>query len=168
MLASLMSKPRVDISSLPESDAAVACHLAVESVARLSGNIQRVRDELDQVASNDHVLVACPGSGETARLGEVLAAGHLARTDRLHLVPGFVRAGFRLLRAGAEGVVILGSQDLFHREVVGGVVPGQPTRSQRKVESRAIDSFLELSPGDLVVHVSHGIARFEEIGRAHV
>ncbi len=161
MLASLMSKPRVDISSLPESDAAVACHLAVESVARLSGNIQRVRDELDQVASNDHVLVACPGSGETARLGEVLAAGHLARTDRLHLVPGFVRAGFRLLRAGAEGVVILGSQDLFHREVVGGVVPGQPTRSQRKVESRAIDSFLELSPGDLVVHVSHGIARFE-------
>ena len=72
MLASLMSKPRVDISSLPESDAAVACHLAVESVARLSGNIQRVRDELDQVASNDHVLVACPGSGETAHVSVLL------------------------------------------------------------------------------------------------
>ncbi|MFM7110765.1 MAG: transcription-repair coupling factor [Planctomycetota bacterium] len=161
MMASLMSRPRVDISSLPESEASVACHLAVESVARLSGNIQRVRDELDQVALNDQVLVACQGSGETARLGEVLAAGQVARADRLRLVPGFVRSGFRLLRPGAAGVVILGSQDLFHREVVGGAVPGQPSRSQRKVESRAIDSFLELAPGDLVVHVSHGIARFE-------
>src|SRR5262249_36578463 len=31
---------------------------------------------------------------------------------------------------------------------------------RRRLESRAIDSFLELQEGDLVVHVSHGIARF--------
>lgn len=161
MLSSLMSKPVVDISSLPESDAPVACHLTVESVERFSGNIQRIRDELDRVAANDHVLVACPGTGETARLGEVLAAGQVALAERLHLAPGFVRAGFRLVRPGDGSVVILGSQDLFHREVVGGVVPGQSPRAGRKVESRAIDSFLELSPGDLVVHVAHGIARFE-------
>ena len=159
--ASLLSRPRVDLSSLPESEATTTLHLAVESVARLSGNIQRIRDELDQVVSADHVLVACPGTGETTRLGEVLATGQVAQADRLRLVPGFVRAGFRLLRQGRQGVVILGSQDLFHREVVGGVIPGHTTRSTRKVESRAIDSFLELTPGDLVVHVSHGIARFE-------
>jgi len=31
---------------------------------------------------------------------------------------------------------------------------------KRRIESRAIDSFLELREGDLVVHVSHGIAKF--------
>src|SRR5262245_35889082 len=31
---------------------------------------------------------------------------------------------------------------------------------RRHLESRAIDSFLDLSEGDLVVHVSHGIARY--------
>ena len=31
---------------------------------------------------------------------------------------------------------------------------------RRQLESRAIDSFLDLAEGDLVVHVSHGIARY--------
>jgi transcription-repair coupling factor (superfamily II helicase) len=31
---------------------------------------------------------------------------------------------------------------------------------RRRLESRAIDSFLDLAEGDLVVHVSHGIARY--------
>jgi transcription-repair coupling factor (superfamily II helicase) len=43
---------------------------------------------------------------------------------------------------------------LFHREQVRSVLP------RRQVESRAIDSFLDLHEGDLVVHVSHGIARY--------
>jgi transcription-repair coupling factor (superfamily II helicase) len=43
---------------------------------------------------------------------------------------------------------------LFHREEVRQVLP------RRRLESRAIDSFLELAEGDLVVHVSHGIARY--------
>src|SRR5204863_6298316 len=31
---------------------------------------------------------------------------------------------------------------------------------RRRIESRAIDSFLDLAENDLVVHVSHGIARY--------
>jgi transcription-repair coupling factor (superfamily II helicase) len=49
---------------------------------------------------------------------------------------------------------VLGGQELFHREEVRQVMP------RRHLESRAIDSFLDLSEGDLVVHVSHGIARY--------
>src|SRR5205814_534227 len=70
--------------------------------------------------------------------------------------------GFRLLlsplspKAGARGeaLVVLGGQELFHREETRQVLP------RRRLESRAIDSFLELAEGDLVVHVSHGIARY--------
>ena len=49
---------------------------------------------------------------------------------------------------------MLGDQELFHREEARQVLP------RRRLESRAIDSFLDLAEGDLVVHVSHGIARY--------
>src|SRR5205823_7993770 len=88
---------------------------------------------------------------ESKRLGEVLAAGQLAQSDRLRLVTGRVRAGFRMVDAG---VVVLSDHELFHREDVRQVLP------RRRLESRAIDSFLDLAEGDLVVHVAHGIARY--------
>jgi len=69
----------------------------------------------------------------------------------LSLTVGRLRAGFRLVDAG---VVVLGDHELFHREDVRQVLP------RRRLESRAIDSFLDLAEGDLVVHVSHGIARY--------
>src|SRR5262249_26009822 len=69
--------------------------------------------------------------------------------------------GGRQTLAGASGwcgappaVIILGDHELFHREQARVVQP------RRQLESRAIDSFLDLQEGDLVVHVSHGIARY--------
>src|SRR5262249_61816977 len=47
-----------------------------------------------------------------------------------------------------------GGQDLCHRAGSGGVLP------RRRLESRAIDSFLDVAGGDLVVRVGHGIARY--------
>ncbi len=51
-------------------------------------------------------------------------------------------------------VVVIGDHELFHREEARTVLP------RRQLEARAIDSFLDLHEGDLVVHVSHGIARY--------
>src|SRR6185295_16972307 len=51
-------------------------------------------------------------------------------------------------------LVILGDHELFHREQARAVLP------RRQLESRAIDSFLDLQEDDLVVHLSHGIARY--------
>lgn len=39
------------------------------------------------------------------------------------------------------------------------------TSSVMKVQSRAIDTFVELNPGDFVVHVNYGIGRFRGIER---
>src|SRR5207237_8576445 len=112
----------------------VTCHLQVESVERFSGNVARVRDELDAVAQAERVLIACQNDAEGHRLGEVLAAGQLAQSKRLKLVTGMVRTGFRLVE---PGVVVLGSQELFHRETVAvGETPtadvGTP---KRRIES---------------------------------
>ena len=52
---------------------------------------------------------------------------------------------------------MLGGHELFHRDEPSG----EPCAAGAAgVESRAIDSFLDLNEGDLVVHVSHGIARY--------
>src|SRR5262249_15793112 len=153
--AQLLRRPSVKVSALPSPGVEATGHLRVESVERLSGQVSRIRDELDSVAAEDHVLIAWENEAECHRLSEVLAAGRLAQSDRLRVVTGHIQAGFRLIGLdGVGNVVVLGGHDLFHREVTGAVLP------RRRLESRAIDSFLELSEGDLVVHVSHGIARY--------
>lgn len=148
----LTAIPSVRVSAFPTPSNEVSCHLQVESVERFSGNVSTVRDELDGIAlTDDHVLIACHNEAEVHRLTEVLSAGQLAQSDRLQLVLGRVSAGFRLVDAN---LVVLGGQELFHREGTREVLP------RRQIESRAIDSFLDLKAGDLVVHISHGIARY--------
>ena len=152
----LLRFPSVKVSALPSPSVEATFQLHVESVERFSGDVGRVRDELDAVAARDRVLIACHNDGECKRLDEVLAAGQLAQSDRLRLVVGRVRAGFRLV--DPVGVVVLGGQELFHRDERPDA--GLPAAPRRRLESRAIDSFLDLAEGDLVVHVSHGIARY--------
>jgi transcription-repair coupling factor (superfamily II helicase) len=155
----LLRFPNVRVSALPSPSVEATCHLRVESVERFTGNVTKLREELDSMAAGDRVMIACHNEAESKRLGEVLAAGQLAQSDRLRLVLGRVRAGFRLVghagpTASDGGIVVLSDHELFHREDVRQVLP------RRRMESRAIDSFLDLSEGDLVVHVSHGIARY--------
>jgi transcription-repair coupling factor (superfamily II helicase) len=164
------------ISALPAATVEAICHMRVESVERFSGSVGKLRDELDALAAQDRVFIACHNEAEKTRLDEVLANGQVAHAGRLHLVVGRVHRGFRLLRSPGEsangdhglelGTVVLSDHELFHREDVRQIAP------RRRVESRAIDSFLDLSEGELVVHVSHGIARYrgmrviEKNGRA--
>jgi transcription-repair coupling factor (superfamily II helicase) len=147
----LLRFPSVKLSALPLPTVEATCHLRVESVERFSGDVAKLRDELDSATTDDLVLIACHNEGESKRLGEVLASSKLAQSDRLRLVLGRIRAGFRMVDAG---IAVLSDYELFHREEVRQVLP------RRRLESRAIDSFLDLSEGDLVVHVSHGIARY--------
>jgi transcription-repair coupling factor (superfamily II helicase) len=151
----LLRFPTVSVGEFPSAGNDLTVHLRAESIERFSGNVHKVAGELDQVAQLDQVIIACQNDAELHRIREVLTAGKLAQTDKLQLVTGAVRKGFRLVDAG---VLVLGSHELFHREqtVVGDKPTGPAPR--RKIESRAIDSFLELRDGDYVVHVIHGIA----------
>jgi transcription-repair coupling factor (superfamily II helicase) len=146
--------PTIHLTALPGASEEATCHLRVESVERFSGEVARIRDELDAATANDRVLIACHNEAERKRLGEVLAAGQLAQSGQLRLVLGHVHAGFRLIQPQRASLVVLGDHELFHREGVRTILP------RRQLESRAIDSFLDLSEGDLVVHLTHGIARF--------
>ena len=111
----------------------------------------------------------CDTDAEVERLGEVFGETQLMQEGRLHFVRGRLAHGFRMLdrswpggwegrRAGcvdsawrASGRLI-SAAELFHRQELA--------RPSQRPTGRAIDSFLQLREGDLVVHLAHGIGRY--------
>ncbi|MBV8313729.1 MAG: transcription-repair coupling factor [Planctomycetaceae bacterium] len=149
--ARLVGHPSATLATLATSSQETTCHLRIESVERFSGELTKVKAELDGASGGDRVLIACHNAAEVERLGEVFADTEIARSGRLHLTVGRVRSGFHMIDAAT---LVIGDHELFARTDVRRPV------TRRRYESRAIDSFLDLNEGDLVVHVNHGIARY--------
>ncbi len=136
-------------SGLARGSLGAHCHLQIESVERFSGEIDRVRSELDQVGEGHEVFLVAQTEAEVERLAELLRTTQLAAAGRLHFPLGTLREGFRLAR---DRVILITSGELFHR--------GELRRLPRRRLGKAIDSFLDLREGDLVVHLAHGIGRY--------
>jgi transcription-repair coupling factor (superfamily II helicase) len=94
-----------------------------------------------------------PADGE--RLTELLHDTDAARQGRLHLVVAEVSGGFRLVDAE---VLVLTGAELFHRSPV--------RRGRSRARGKPISSLMQLDPGDLVVHLSHGIGLYR--GLKHI
>jgi transcription-repair coupling factor (superfamily II helicase) len=147
----LIRFPSIAISTLAADSLEATCHLRIETIERFSGELTKVKAELDAAAAGESVLIACHNAAEVERLGEVFSDTELARANRLALTVGRVRAGFHLIDSET---LVIGDHELFARAELRRPV------TRRRYESRAIDSFLDLNEGDLVVHVNHGIARY--------
>jgi transcription-repair coupling factor (superfamily II helicase) len=120
---------------------------------------------LDRVtAGKRRVLLAFDSQAEEQRFREHLRArpGGAARMDAIVTARGRVSSGFH---SPALGLALLSYCELFalprERRAPGEAAPvrGGPAAG------RPIDSFLDLEPGDFVVHAAHGIARFEGLER---
>jgi transcription-repair coupling factor (superfamily II helicase) len=181
VIARLTDFANVTIAPLAADSFETSCHLQVESIERFTGPKQEVLNELAAIVDRDErVLIACHNDGELERLRELLR-GEGSRSsavsrgaertvddravlptaqsplpaslaERVSLCVGRVHRGFRLV---TERLIVIGDHELFGRTAIA-----RETKRRRKVESRAIDSFLELSEGDVVVHLTHGIARY--------
>ena len=151
---------RVVISAISEQGYATACHLRTESIEKFQAPLAQVVEELDRIVAGDQpelpgerVLLACHNAGELQRVRELFASSRIGQTGRLSLCEGRLVRGFRLV---GPQLVVLSDHELFHRREVRRV-----TRKQTaSTATRAIDSFLDLREGDLVVHLTKGIARF--------
>lgn len=141
--------PSAVASAVATASLETTCRLKIESVERFSGDINRVRDELDEAGAGQDVFVACQTEAEVRRLRDLFSATQAAQEGRLHLPVGTLHSGFRLV---PDRIVLLSSGELFRRTDL--------RRPSHRRLTRIIDSFLELREGDLVVHVGHGIARY--------
>jgi len=141
--------PSVTAAAVAAASMETTCRLRIESVEQFSGEIGRVRDELDEAAAGQEVFLVCQTEAEARRLHDLFAATKVAQEGRLHFPLGSLKHGFRLVD---ERLVLVGSGELFRREDL--------RRPSRRRMLRPIDSFLELREGELVVHVGHGVARY--------
>ena len=144
--------PSVTLSAVAPSSLETTALLAIESVERFTGVLDRVREELETVGKDQEVWVVAPTAAEEQRLTELLATCGPARSGRLHFARGHLSGGFRLV---PEKIVLISSAELFRREEVA------TSRPAKQRLSRAIDTFLDLHEGDYIVHVAHGIGRYK-------
>ncbi len=144
--------PSVTLAAVAPSSLEATATLAVESVERFTGVLDRVREELETVGREQDVWVIAPSAAEEQRLAELLAGTAPDRSGRLHFARGHLSGGFRLV---PEKIVLVSSAELFRREDAAAA------RAPKQRLSRAIDTFLDLREGDYVVHVAHGIGRYK-------
>jgi transcription-repair coupling factor (superfamily II helicase) len=150
-----IERPTVTIAAISADGFDTICHLRTQSVERFDVPAAEVIGELAKVVSRDEqVLIACHNPGEQERLTELLAETDLPATGRVALCQGHLLRGFRLID---ERLIVLSDHELFGRRDIRRA-PAKARQAQ--LETRAIDSFLELKEGDLVVHLTKGIARF--------
>ena len=154
--------PSVTLSALAAQSMETTCHLSIESIERFGGARVRALEELRQsLGDDDRVLVACHNQAEqgrlTALLQQVLVDEETDENpekpfdERVSLCLGRLSRGFRLVN---DRLVVLSDHELFNRTEI------RPSTKRTRRESRPIDSFLDLEPGDLVVHLAHGIGRY--------
>ena len=136
-------------AAIAQATSDVVCRLPITTIERFSGEIERVRTELERVGEGYEVFIVCSTEAEVERLSELFRSTRPAAAGRLHFPVGTLREGFRLVH---DRIVVISSSELFRR--------GELRRLPRRRIGKAIDSFLELREGDLVVHLSHGIGRY--------
>ena len=147
---------RLDLASFTSSGTSDAFVLRTEAPPAFSGKAETVREELAEAAAESSVLLFSDNDGERQRLAEILStldeAAHTGRTagGRIQLGVGRLGAGFRLT---AAGVTVLANHEVFHRY-------HDRRRMRRQIETRALDTWLDLKRGDYVVHAIHGIGKY--------
>jgi len=152
VMARCAKRSSVSIAAVSGASYDATAHLQIESVERFSGRKSEAFRELESVlGQSESVLIACHNLAERERLDELLAQTAPLLRERTRLTVGTVTHGFRLV---PEQLLVLSDHELFGR------VDIRRAARRRRPEGRAIDSFLDLNPGDLVVHLAHGIGRF--------
>ncbi|WP_238755093.1 transcription-repair coupling factor [Rubinisphaera margarita] len=144
--------PSVSISAISAGSFEQSCDLRTESIERFAFGDSDPLNELEQsLAADESVLLCCLNEGERSRLGELIAEKHPGLQERTRLCLGRLTRGFRLVR---QRLLVVGDHELYGRRDV------RPNQKKRTLQTRAIESFLELNEGDLVVHVGHGIGKY--------
>lgn len=123
------------------------------SVDHLRGALTRLEKSFGELAENERVVVGCGSDGEARRLEATLENSAPAFKDRIIFCVGSINDGFGWSEAALS---FIGSDQLL-----GRVLTRRMARAKRKkVLRRNVDSFLELSPKDYVVHEDYGVARY--------
>jgi transcription-repair coupling factor (superfamily II helicase) len=141
--------------SAGSNEAAVRIELPVRPLPMFAQDAGEAVAELGAMSRERRVLALCQNDAERQRLSEL--AKEFAPDASFEERVGFLQRGFLFGDEGERGVALVPHAELFHRF--------HARRRVRRLSAsgaagRAMDAFLDLKPGDYVVHADHGVAKF--------
>jgi len=154
LVALLDARARLEL--LPDIDVSPA--LDVAPAAEVNRDMGRLEAYLREGTATDReTLLLCDNDGQLQRLEEILGGpGRIPPGTRLGL--GALSTGFELLCCDPP-LRVLNDHEVFRRA-------RRVRRSRRFRGSVAVESLAQLTPGDYVVHMDHGVGRFR--GLEHI
>ncbi|MDR2478915.1 MAG: transcription-repair coupling factor [Treponema sp.] len=143
----------VSFRTIKGEPAAGVCHITIpcEPARSFFGNINYLNEEFAALLAGGWQLVVAAESEVQAERIRTIIEGHKS----LSIVAAPLSAGFSLPDIS---LCVIQENEIFGRRK-------RPPRSLTTARSSPIDTFVELNPGDHVVHVNHGIGLFKGIER---
>ncbi len=134
--------------------------ISAEPARSFFGNINFMKEELTKLQNDSwNIFIFTDNENQQLRIHEIFKDyTDIQDNGTVHpviLIPKAISAGFRLPEAK---LLVIQENEIFGRRQY---VP----KSVNKAKSKAIDTFVELNPGDYVVHVNWGIGLFHGIER---
>ena len=134
--------------------------IGAEPARSFFGNINFMKEELSQLQNAGwNIFIFTDNENQQFRIHEIFKDYTDIKDDgSVHpviLIPKAISAGFRLPEAK---LLVIQENEIFGRRQY-------VAKSVNKAKSKAIDTFVELNPGDYVVHVNWGIGLFHGIER---
>ncbi|MFW6366606.1 MAG: transcription-repair coupling factor, partial [Spirochaetota bacterium] len=132
----------------------------LKSIPTFHGKIGAVREELSsRINEGWSIIISTAFDGQARRLQDLLQEFSPSMNDdkpaQLHISLSSYSAG---LEISANRTLLLTDHDIFGKSY-------RRRKSFKKRSSKPLESFLDLSPDDYVVHVNHGIGVFKKIER---
>jgi len=124
---------------------------SIRSLERLAVGTHEALTELGELSEVADVWVYCENPAEEQRFAELLKTKYPKLSGRVRTAIGHVAGGFHWPE---ERLVVVGHHEVFRRYA-------KRRRIRRVRAGRPIESLLDLHEGEYVVHVAHGIGKFE-------
>lgn len=126
------------------------------TISFLGDDQDELLDQIGQLQEEtSNLLIASPTEGEQNRLRELLDESEDLQQKNITLIQGALRNGFIY----DNGKLALVSRH-HSREGTGSSGDPDPSEQQNLRGTKPVKDFSTLEPGDYVVHIDHGIARF--------
>ncbi|MDD7014817.1 MAG: transcription-repair coupling factor [Spirochaetales bacterium] len=123
------------------------------------GNIAYLKEKVSSLQKEKwHIFVFADNENQSLRIKQILSDFIQVNDSELfplEIIPEAISQGFSIAE---EKILVIQENEIFGRKKT---VP----KSIRNTKSKVIDTFVELSPGDYVVHVNYGIGLFKGIER---
>ncbi len=161
VIAELQRRGRVVEMSAVATSSASPVQLPMRPMPHFADDARAGVAEAVTMAESGRVMILCDTPGERMRAQELVdaalvVAGDASRRARVSVVEAHLREG--LVWEGANGAIALvPMHQILHRHGARRRVRAVP---RGLPGARAREAFLQIDPGDYVVHRDHGIAKY--------